>query len=113
MDVKHAWAFNFTTVNRHFEQLQKLFDDEGIPLQNLHNFDEIGIQLGGGQKSSGEQFFFGAADRSKYKITSDDLELVTVLETVCANGTSPVKPCFVFSGIKMCNEWFVEEDNIL
>jgi hypothetical protein len=63
LDAKRARAFNFTTVNKHFEQLQKLFDNEDIPLENLHNFDEIGIQLGGGRKSSGEHFFFGAADR--------------------------------------------------
>jgi hypothetical protein len=82
-------------------------------LRNLHNFDEIGIQLGGGCKGTGELFFFAVQDRNKYKIKSDDLELVTILETVCADGTSTVKPCFVFSGVKMCKEWFVEEDDIL
>jgi hypothetical protein len=113
LDPKRAHAFNSTTVNKHFEQLQNLFDGENIPLQNVYNFDEIGIQLGGGRKGSGEQFFFGAADRSKHKITSDDLELVTILETVCADGSSSVKPCFAFAGVKMCEEWFVDEEDIL
>ncbi|KAJ6552307.1 hypothetical protein DFH09DRAFT_832464, partial [Mycena vulgaris] len=93
-------AFNFATVQRHFELLQEVLDNNGNPIPdcNVYNFDEIGIQMGGGRKGTGEQFFYGAADRSKYKIKSDDLELITVIETICSNGTALVPPCFVFSG---------------
>ncbi|TFY78017.1 hypothetical protein EWM64_g5991 [Hericium alpestre] len=73
--------------------------------------DKIGIQLGGGHKGTGEQFFFAIKDKSKYQIKSDDLELVTILESVCADGTAPIKPCFVFSSVKMCESWFEEQDD--
>jgi hypothetical protein len=112
LDPKRARAFNFTTSNKHFERLQGVFDDGDIPLRNLHNLDEIGVQLGGGRKGTGELFFFAIRDKCRYKIKSDDLELVTILEDICADGTAPVPPCFVFSGVKMCEEWFNEEDGI-
>ncbi|KAJ7189219.1 hypothetical protein C8R46DRAFT_845440, partial [Mycena filopes] len=96
-------AFNFTTVQHHFQLLQGVLDNGGKPIPdcNIYNYDEIGIQIGGGRKGTGKQFFYGAGDRSKYKIKSDDLELVTILETICADGTALVPPCFVFSGVNM------------
>ncbi|KAI0311471.1 hypothetical protein OF83DRAFT_1036691, partial [Amylostereum chailletii] len=77
-------AFNFTTVNHHFKLLQCLLDDEDIPACNIHNYDEIGIQMGGGRKGTGELFFFATRDKAKYKIKSDNLELVTIIESICA-----------------------------
>ncbi|KAF8836036.1 hypothetical protein BDN67DRAFT_873980, partial [Paxillus ammoniavirescens] len=49
----------------------------------------------------------------KYKLKSDDLELVTVLETICADGTATVLPCFVFSGTNHSAEWYELDDGIL
>lgn len=110
LDSKRARAFNFTTVQKHFELFQDMIDNNGnpIPDRNVSNFDEIGIQIGGGRKGTGEQFFYADGDRSKYKITSDDLELVTILEALTADGTALIPPCFVFSGVNMCADWFEE-----
>ncbi|KAA1476985.1 hypothetical protein DENSPDRAFT_785857, partial [Dentipellis sp. KUC8613] len=84
-----------------------------IPPRNLYNFDEIGIQLGGGRTNNGRVHLFHVKDKARYRVNSDDLELVTVLETVCADGTAPVKPCFVFSGKgNQCAEWYEEDDEI-
>jgi hypothetical protein len=113
LDPRRAQAFNPTTVDAHFKMLQTLIDKKQIPLSNVFNFDEIGIQLGGGRKGSGELYFFAIRDHNRYKLKSDDLELVTVLETICADGSAEVKPCFVFAGIRFCPEWFVDEDDIL
>ncbi|KAJ8584219.1 hypothetical protein M405DRAFT_747439 [Rhizopogon salebrosus TDB-379] len=112
LDPKRARHFNYTTVNKHFEKLQGVFDKDDIPLCNVLNVDEIGVQLGGGRKGTGEQCLFAHMDKSRYKIKSDDLELVTILESVCADGTAPVKPCFVFAGTNHCDTWY-EEDGIL
>ncbi|KAJ7704905.1 hypothetical protein B0H17DRAFT_1126529 [Mycena rosella] len=110
LDSKRARAFNFTTVQKHFELLQEVLDKNGSPIPdcNVSNFDEIGIQIGGGHKGTGEQYFYAQGDRSKYKIKSDDLELVAVIETIAADGAALVPPCFVFSGVNMCPEWFAE-----
>lgn len=112
LDPARARCFNYTTVNKHFERLQNVFDG-GIPLRNIHNFDEIGCQIGGGRKDTGELYLFATREKIRYKIKSDDLELVTILETVCADGTSTVKPCFVFSGVQHMEEWYDAEDGIV
>lgn len=62
----------------------------------MFNFDEIGVQLGGDRKGTGELYFFGAADKSWYKIKSEDLELVTILKTICADSSTTVWPCIIF-----------------
>ncbi|PCH38501.1 hypothetical protein WOLCODRAFT_31715, partial [Wolfiporia cocos MD-104 SS10] len=41
----------------------------------------------------------------KYKIHSPNLEHVTIIECVCADGES-LKPGFVFSGKRFHKEWF-------
>ncbi|KIK34931.1 hypothetical protein CY34DRAFT_41965, partial [Suillus luteus UH-Slu-Lm8-n1] len=45
------------------------------------------------------------------KAKSDQLELVTVIECVCADGTN-LKPGFIFSGSQIYPEYF-EEDGII
>ena len=112
LDTQRAQAFNFEKVNRYFDDLQAVFTKKGqeIPWRNLYNFDEIGLQLCGMRKGDNRVFFFAAEDRSRYKLKSGKLELVTILETVCGDGTAPIKPCFVFAGSTGCEEWFEEDD---
>ncbi|KAH7927231.1 hypothetical protein BV22DRAFT_983905, partial [Leucogyrophana mollusca] len=97
----------------HFKKLQEVFNKDDILLQNILNYNVIGIQLGGGCKSTGEQFFFAHLDKSRYKLKSDDLELVTVIKSVCADGTAPIKPCFVFSSVHHAAQWYNSPDGIL
>jgi len=59
--------------------------------------DEKGIQLGGGQKGDGQKYFISREERGCYVLRSADLELVTVIESCCADGTAFL-PGFVFSG---------------
>ena len=108
LDPKQAQAFNFATVQHHFELLKSHMEEHGIPWENVYNMDEKGIQLGGGWKGTGLKFFFAKTDTSRYKLRSDDLQLVTVIEVVCADGTSTIKPGFVFPGSMKCPEWFCE-----
>ena len=51
LDLKHTQAFNKTAVVGHFKFLKPLIIDQGIPLENIYNEDEKGIQLGGGRKN--------------------------------------------------------------
>ncbi|THU88385.1 hypothetical protein K435DRAFT_679980 [Dendrothele bispora CBS 962.96] len=46
LDPKRVKAFNFTTVDHHFNLLEKLLEEHGIPWENVYNMDEKGIQLG-------------------------------------------------------------------
>ncbi|KAF8179835.1 hypothetical protein BJ912DRAFT_981946 [Pholiota molesta] len=48
--------------------------------------DEKGIQMGGGRKQSSKKFYYLKAQKQRYRISSDNLELVTILECVSASG---------------------------
>lgn len=109
LDPKRAQAFNFPVVNDHFKKLQKVLTENEIPWENVYNMDEKGIQLGGGRKGTGCKYFYGREDRAQYNLRSADLELVTVIESCCADGTA-FKPAFVFSG-KSVDEENVEADD--
>jgi hypothetical protein len=112
LDDKRARCFNYTTVQKHFERFTNVIKENNIPPENIWNVDEIGCQMGGGRKSTGELSLFATTDTSRYKISSDDLELVTILETVCLDGSASIKPLFVFNGVKHCNKWYNYDPNI-
>lgn len=67
--------------------------------------DEKGCQRGGGRRVGSRQFFVPRGRRPKYRKRSANLELITVIECVCADGTC-LLPGFVFSGKEFCPEWF-------
>ena len=67
--------------------------------------DEKGIQSGGGRKGTGCKYFYECEDQAQYNLRSADLELVTVIESCCADGMA-FKPTFVFSGK------FIDEENV-
>ncbi|KAJ3879597.1 hypothetical protein F5051DRAFT_309340, partial [Lentinula edodes] len=106
-------AFNYTTVHHHFNLLSNYLKDNDIPWENVYNMDEKGVQLGGGRKNSQIRYFFSRDDRMMYRGKSDDLQLVTILDCVCADGTADIKPGFVFSGVGKFGEWFEVHDDIV
>lgn len=95
LDPKRAKNFNRSNVLDHLTKWQELDKKYGgIPPANIFNLDEKGIQMGGGRKNSGRKAIFGHADRDRYKASSDNLELSTLLECVSAAGLT-VPPLFV------------------
>ncbi|KIJ43660.1 hypothetical protein M422DRAFT_252901 [Sphaerobolus stellatus SS14] len=88
LDPKCARAFNPTTVNHHFNLLSDVITRYKIPVENIYNTDERGLQLGGGRKASTIQPVFAATDRNNYILKSDTLLLITIIETICADGTA-------------------------
>ena len=97
LDPKRANNFNEVVVDDFFDKLEHIFDKYGnIPPEHIYNMDEKGIQLGGGRKNNGRAYMFFRDQKNRYKISSDNLELVTVIECVSAAGTS-IPPAFVLS----------------
>ena len=87
LDPKHAKSFNKTVVLDYFEKRKNLNDRyNGIPPEQDWNMDEKGIQMGGGQKNSGRKYIFVCNRKERYRICSDNLELVTVIECISAAG---------------------------
>jgi hypothetical protein len=112
LDPKRAKAFNRPVVNRYFDELTHLVESLGIPIENLYNMDEKGCQRGGGKKSSRRKYFYSRRQRAKYKHRSANLELITIIEAICADGTE-LKPGFVFPGSSFCPEWFEKHPDIV
>ncbi|KAJ3709500.1 hypothetical protein C8R42DRAFT_598555 [Lentinula raphanica] len=113
LDPKRAQAFNAATVNRYFEILDGLIRDNDIPWCNIYNMDEKGVQLGGGRKNSQEKYFFDRQDTAMYRQHSDNLELVTIIDSVCADETAEIFPAFVFAGATKFSEWMEVDNRIL
>lgn len=74
--------------------------------------DEKGIQLGGGRKLDNTKYLYSRIQRDRVKMQSANLELVTTIECVGADG-SIMKPGFVFSGKHTLHDEYFEEEGIL
>ncbi len=82
-----------------------------IPIENVYNMDEKGCKRGGGCNDSNQKYFVHRSCRPRYRARSGNLELVTIIECVCANGTD-LLPGFVFSGKEFSREWFEVDPGI-
>lgn len=58
--------------------------------------DKKGIQMGGGRKGSGKSHIFLRSMKRRYRVSSDNLELVTIIECVSVAGGA-VPPAFILS----------------
>jgi hypothetical protein len=110
LDPKRAKCFNPASMKHHFEEFAQA--RLGVLDQDVYNADEIGLQRGGGRKSLNLHFAFSVDDAARIRIRSDNLELTTIIDIICADGTKPV-PGFIFAGKETYEvDWF-DIDGIL
>ena len=57
--------------------------------------DEKGCQRGGGHQIQNQKFVICSGKRVQYRVQSANLELITIIECVAADGTN-IKPAFIF-----------------
>ena len=112
LDPKRAQNFNRTVVKRHFQLLGDFLDTHNIPWENVYNMDEKGIQLGGGRKLDNTRYLYSREQRNHVKLQSPDLELVTTIECIGADG-SILKPGFVFCGKQVLHDEYFDEEGVL
>jgi hypothetical protein len=112
LDPKRAQALNKGVVSDYFVQLKSVIEEHGIPVENIYNMDKKGCQRGGGRKCRDEKYFVSRIQRLCYKIQSGNLELVTIIEAVSADGHA-LKPGFVFAGKEVCPEWYEVNKDIV
>ena len=94
LDPKRAQAFNETTVRIHYEELAKALYP-GIKPSNFYNMDEKGCQRGGGRRIRNQKFIVPSGKQVQYRVQSANLELITVIECISADGNH-IKPAFIF-----------------
>ena len=107
LEACRAQALNPTTVSEYLKLLGKIIEDYDIPPENIYNMDEKGIQLGVGVKT------LTLVDRNQanvQQVVDGNRELVTVIETICADGTA-LRPSFVYKGRHWDLVW--EKSNVL
>jgi hypothetical protein len=96
LDPRRAACFNPTAIANHFTALRTALD-MGIKLHNIYNMDEQGVQFGGSRNKLGKKYFFSRHERARYRLRSASLELITIIDAVCADG-SKLEPGFIFQG---------------
>jgi hypothetical protein len=98
LDPKRAQNFNSTNVAGYFDLLKSVYDSfPTLPPEHIWNMDEKGLQLGGGRKRTKKYYHLKTLKKSKfYRVRSDNLELVTVIECISPSGLS-IPPSFVLS----------------
>jgi hypothetical protein len=106
LDPKRATCFNPTAVKDHFDAYEEVLQKYSIKPSNIYNMDEQGIQFGGGRKRTGRKYFFSRKNRGRYRKRAASLELITVIDAVCADGTT-LLPGFIFIGNQLWEvPWF-------
>ncbi len=94
LDPKRAKHFNEQIVHEFFDMWEELDRERGgIPAEHVWNADEKGIQSGGGRKKSSKKYLFLKDQKQRYRIQSDNLELITIMECISAAG-DVVPPSF-------------------
>lgn len=107
LDPLHGKCFNKTNIDKHFDELEEVMEAKGIPWCNVYNMGEKGCQQGGGWRMHSIKFFIPHTHQPHYKFCSANLQLTTIIECVCADGTA-LPPGFVFPGKQFHEEWFTD-----
>lgn len=92
---------NRATINKFFDMLEEIITEFKIPAENIYNMDEKGIQLGVGKRVAA---IVDSDQKNVYNIEDGNRESVTVIETICANGTA-LAPTVIFEGKKVDFRW--------
>jgi len=92
LECCRAKALNRTQVAGFFGILDELITKHNIPPENIYNMDEKGVQLGVG----GRVYVLVDRDqKSVMQVEDGNRELITIIETVCADGDS-IRPSVIF-----------------
>jgi hypothetical protein len=84
-----------------FHDVQRVFTENNIDTKNVYNMDESGFSIG---KINATRVIIDKRLRTKYQAQPGRQEWVSVVECICADGTS-VSPLVIFRGENLSNTW--------
>ncbi|OJA13670.1 hypothetical protein AZE42_08976, partial [Rhizopogon vesiculosus] len=97
LDPKRTQIFNKATITEYFDMCVALNQKhDGILPEHNWNVDEKGCQMGGGRNGDNSNFIFSKDNQDRYRIYSNNLELVTTIEYVSTAGDS-IPPSFILA----------------
>jgi hypothetical protein len=104
--TERARSLNPEAVKAWFELVKKECVDQGIKPENIYGMDESGFP----PSNQGRQRVVGRrGTKTQHKSGGANRENVTVLVTICADGTT-LKPTIIFKGKNFLKKW--GEDNV-
>jgi len=92
---------NPATIRCFYDIYEEVVKEFNILKENIYNMDEKRIQLGVGKQVAS---IIDCDQKEVYNIEDGNRELVTVIETVCADG-SALAPLVIFKGARINSEW--------
>jgi len=101
LECCRARALNQTHVTGFFDILTKLVEEYNIVPENIYNMDEKGIQMGVGKSTL---VLVDRNQKTVYQLENGNRELVTVIETVCADRTA-LRPSVIYKGQRRDFAW--------
>lgn len=104
LDRTRASGLNPVAVDWYFQALERVAAQHTIPQENWYGADETGLALGLAGKT---RVIAGAGKSVQHKLQDGEREIVTVLETICADGTC-LKPTVIFKGKNLLKKWGLE-----
>jgi hypothetical protein len=90
-------------IDLHFEKFKRWYQEQNMKPENLHNFDETGFRIG----CLAGQIVFTRTDKQVYISDPDNRELVTLIESICAIGTT-TDPMMIMPSQQMKEKHFPE-----
>jgi hypothetical protein len=95
LEACHAHALNPTLVCKFYNMLEEVVTEYSIDKRNIYNMDKKGVQLGKGSQVGA---IVDREQKDVYLVEDGNIELVTIIETVCADG-SALHPTVICQGV--------------
>lgn len=105
LESKRARAVNPHTIEAWFNLLEETVKSKEIVPECTYGADEVGCNPSGGED---ERVMGGRKSGPQYQQRDGDRENITVIETICADGTS-IPPAVIFKGQAFQVKW--KQDN--
>ncbi|KAF8824188.1 hypothetical protein HHX47_DHR8000488 [Lentinula edodes] len=101
LEESRARALTPAAVSGFYDLLDRTVSEHHIPPENIYNMDEKGIQLGIGARTA---VLVDRSQKSVASIEPGNRDLVTIIETVCADGTA-LHPSVIFEARRRDARW--------